>query len=318
MLLTLTAATGAMGASPANAGYPSKPIVLVVAGSASGGTDSLARILAHDLTRSLGQSVIVDNRAGAGGIIGAKYVANAAPDGYTFLLGHMALNAIVPALVKPQPFDALKAFVPVGMIGSSADVLVVRREAGIGSVQELVATASADTPLTYGSPGVGQAQHIAGFALAKASGANMQHVPYKGSAPALQDLIGGRIATMFVTPGAIVSYLKNQQLTPLAVTSPARSRFLPNVPTIAEAGFPAVERRGWFGLFAPAQTPAAVVQLVSQKLGEALATPATRAKIEQLYIEPASDASHTSFASVLKNDVVLWTDRVKQLGVTAE
>jgi tripartite-type tricarboxylate transporter receptor subunit TctC len=298
--------------------YPVKPIVLVVAGAASGGTDSLARILAHDLSQSLGQSVIVENRAGAGGLIGAKHVANAAPDGYTFLLGHMALNAIVPALVKPPPFTPLTAFVPVSMVGSSADVLVVRSETGIRTVQDLLSSGSQSAPLTYGSPGVGQAQHIAGFALAKASGVNMQHVPYKGSAPALQDLIGGRISTMFVTPGAIVPYLKSQQLSPLAVTSPSRSRFLPDVPTIAEVGFPAVQRSGWFGVFAPAKTPTAIVELLSQKLGEALANPATRSKIEQLYIEPAQDASQRTFAKVFQHDVSMWADRITQLGVTAE
>lgn len=298
--------------------YPSRPIALVVAGAPSGGTDAIARLLAHEFSKDLGQSVVVENRAGAGGIIGTKHVANSPPDGYTFLLGHIATNAIVPALIRPRPYDPIADFTPIGMVGSSADVLVVRTDSGVTNVKDLLATASEQKPVYYGSPGVGLPQHISGFALAKASGAHMQHVPYRGSGPALQDLVGGRLNTMFVTPGAVIPYLDSKELAPLAVTSPTRSRFLPDVPTIAEAGFPSVERTGWFGMFAPRDTPAPIVQKISTLLGETLAKPEVRAKLEGLYLEPATDTSAETFAKVVQRDAAKWEETIERLGVTAE
>lgn len=237
------------------ADYPVMPIRLVVAGPPAGGTDSIARIISAELSQSLGQSIIVENRAGAG---------------------------------------------------------------GINNLAELLAKGKALGGLTYGSPGVGLPQHIVGFALAKASGVSMQHVPYRGSAPAIVDLIGGQISMMFVTPGAAVPFLKSGQLRAIAVTSGERSRFFPDVPTMTELGFPSLEQTVWFGVFAPAGTPSGVVQALSTQIGRAIAKPPVRAKLEAMYLESAADSSSHAFASFVKSEVAKWSDVVQKLGVSAE
>ncbi|VTU30634.1 Argininosuccinate lyase [Variovorax sp. SRS16] len=298
--------------------YPSKPVVMVVAGPPAGGTDAIARVLSAELSQSLGQSIVVENRSGAGGIIGTKVVAQAAPDGYTLLIGQVATNAIVPALIKPRPYDPIGDFVPVSLVGTAPDLLVVSAKSGIHSLPELLARGRAGTPLTYASPGIGLPQHIAGFALAKASGVPMQHVPYRGSAPALTDLIGGQVSMMFVTPGAVVPFLKSGQLRAIAITSPQRSRFFPQVPTVAELGFPSVVESGWFGMFAPAGTPVPVIEQLSARIGQALARPQVREKLEAMYLEPSNDASPVKFAAFVKAEVGQWADVVDKLGVSAE
>lgn len=300
------------------ADYPVRSVVLVVAGPPAGGTDSIARIIAAELSQSLGQSMIVENRAGASGIIGTKAVASAAPDGHTLLMGHVATNAIVPALIKPRPYDPVGDFLAVAMVGMAPDLLVVSSKSGINSLAGLLAKGKASGGLTYGSPGVGLPQHIVGFALAKASGVPMQHVPYRGSAPAIIDLIGGQISMMFVTPGAAVPFLKSGQLKAIAITSGERSRFFPDVPTVTELGFPSLEQTVWFGVFAPAGTPGAVVQTLSTQIGRAIAKPQVRAKLEAMYLEQAADSSSHAFTSFVKSEVTKWADMVQKLGVTAE
>lgn len=297
--------------------WPAKPVSIVVAGTPGGGTDAIARIVANDLGGALKQSFVVDNRAGAGGIIGTKYVVAAAPDGYTLLMGHVATNAIVPALVKPKPYDPVGDFVPIGIVGTAPDLLVVSAKSGIHSVADLVAKAKTSA-VSYGSPGVGLPQHIAGFALAKAAAVPMQHVPYRGSAPAITDLIGGQITMMFVTPGAVVPFLKSGQLKALAVTSHERSRFFPDVLSIGELGFPSVEETGWFGLFAPAGTPATVVETLRSRLGQAVAKPENRAKFEAMYLETTLDPATGNFASFVQSESTRWAQVIQRLGVTAE
>jgi tripartite-type tricarboxylate transporter receptor subunit TctC len=313
-------AIGATSGAPAQAaGFPEKPVTIVVAGPPGGGTDAIARILGADIADSTRQPVLVENRAGAGGIIGSKYVAGAPADGYTLLMGHVATNAIVPAIIKPRPYDPVKDFVPVAMVGTAPDVLVVSASSGIKSVADLLARArTSGKPLTYGSPGVGLPQHIAGFAFAKASGVPMQHVPYRGSAPALTDLIGGQITMMFVTPGAVVPFLNSGKLRAIAVTSHERSRFFPDVPTMTELGFAAVEESGWFGLFAPAGTPQAVIDTLSGRVAAAIAKPEVHSRLEGLYVEPATDSSARTFAGFVQSEVVKWAGVVNRLGVTAE
>ncbi|WP_179107030.1 tripartite tricarboxylate transporter substrate binding protein [Variovorax sp. KK3] len=321
-VLSVFPALLAFGAAPTAAqppgDYPAKAVVMVVAGPPAGGTDAIARITAAELSQSLGQSVVVDNRAGAGGIIGTKLVAGSAPDGHTLLMGQVATNAIVPALIKPRPYDPVADFVPVALIGTAPDLLVVSAKSGIRTLDELISKGKAGAPLTYASPGVGLPQHIAGFALAKASGIPMQHVPYRGSAPAITDLIGGQVSMMFVTPGAAVPFLKSGQLKAIAVTSRERSRFFPQVPTVVELGYPSVEETGWFGVFAPAGTPPPVVQKLSSQIGQAVAKPQIREKLEAMYLEPSPDTSSAHFTGFVKGEVAKWADVVQKLGVSAE
>jgi tripartite-type tricarboxylate transporter receptor subunit TctC len=315
--LSLTAALLAVGAPVQANDWPARPVNIVVAGAPGGGTDAIARIVAVDLGKSLKQSFIVDNRSGAGGIIGTKYVATAAPDGYTLLMGHVATNAIVPALVKPRPYDPVGDFVAIGIVGTAPDLLVVTAKSGINSVAELVAKAKIG-PVSYGSPGVGLPQHIAGFALGKAMGVSMQHVPYRGSAPAIVDLLGGQITMMFVTPGAAVAYLKSGQLKALAVTSHERSRFFPDVPSVAELGYPSVEETGWFGLFAPALTPPAVADSLRRALAQAVNRADNRARFEALYLETAADPATRNFAAFVQSESTRWAQVIQRLGVTAD
>jgi tripartite-type tricarboxylate transporter receptor subunit TctC len=301
-----------------DAAYPTRPVMLVVAGPPAGGTDTIARIIAADLSQSLGQSVVVENRSGAGGIIGTRGVASAAPDGQTLLMGHVATHAIVPALIKPRPYDPIKDFVAVALVGTAPDLLVVSGKSDIHSFGELIAKGKAGVALTYASPGVGLPQHIAGFALAKASGISMQHVPYRGSAPALNDILGGQVSMMFVTPGAVVPFLKSGQLRAIAITSHERSRFFPSVPTVAELGFPSVEESGWFGVFAPAGTPPAIVQKLSTQIGQSIAKKQTRDRLEALYLEPSTDASSSFFGLFVRGEYAKWSELVQKLGVVAE
>jgi tripartite-type tricarboxylate transporter receptor subunit TctC len=301
------------------AGYPSQPVTIIVAGPPAGGTDSIARLLAADLTSHLKQSVVVDNKAGAGGIIGTKALLNAAPDGHTLLMGHVATNAIVPAVVKPKPYDPVADFTPVAMVGTAPELLVVSAQSGIKSLDELLTSGKNKADgLTYGSPGVGLPQHIAGFALAKATGVPMLHVPYRGSAPALVDLIGSRISMMFVTPGAAVPYLKSGQLRALAVTSQERSRFFPDVPTLVELGYPSLVQTGWFGVFAPGGTPDDVVETLRKAIAEAMSKAEIRAKMEAMFLEPPAESAAGSFASFVKAEATKWARIVAELGVTAE
>ncbi len=312
LLLALVTTAGPVHASD----FPSKPITIVVAGAPAGATDSIARALAADLTRQLGQSVIVDNRSGAGGIIGSKSVVNAAPDGYTLLLGHVSTNAIVPAVVKPRPYDPVADFTPVSLIGTSMSILVVPTKSGIGNLSELLALGkSRPEGLTYGSPGVGLSQHFAGMALAKATGVPMLHIPYRGSAPALVDVASGQISMMFVPPGAAVPYLKSGQIRALAVTSGTRSRFFPETPTMSELGVPQVEQLSWFGVFAPAGTPASLVDKLSANVGQSLQTPRTREILEGLSLELATDTSSASFDRFVRAEAAKWAADVKSLGM---
>ncbi len=315
--LTAAAAGTTTAQAPSNE-WPTRPVSIVVAGAPGGGTDAIARIVAADLGSSLKQSFVVENRAGAGGIIGTKHVVSAAADGHTLLMGHVATNAIVPALIKPRPYDPIGDFVPVGIVGTAPDLLVVSAKSGIRSLAELLAKAKASpTPLSYGSPGVGLPQHIAGFALSKAAGVPLLHVPYRGSAPALTDLLGGQIAMMFVTPGAAVPFLKSGQLKALAVTSRERSRFFPDVPTVVELGYPSVEETGWFGLFAPAATPPAIIDTLRARLREVVAKPENRQKFEAIYLETELDAATRNFPEFVRAESAKWADTITRLGVTA-
>jgi tripartite-type tricarboxylate transporter receptor subunit TctC len=308
---------GAHGALASD--FPKQPVTIIVAGPPAGGTDSIARTVAADLTRFLGRSVVVDNKAGAGGIIGTKALLNSAPDGYTLLMGHVATNAIVPAVVKPKPYDPVADFTPVALVGMAPEVLVVSAESGVKTLADLLALGRRKPDgLTYGSPGVGLPQHIAGFGLAKATGVPMLHVPYRGSAPALVDLIGNRISMMFVTPGAAVPYLKSGQLRALAVTSQERSRFFPDVPTLAELGHGSLVQTGWFGIFAPAGTPADVLKTLSEAIARSTSNPETRAKLESMFLEPTVDSTPESFAGFVREEAHRWAKVVKDLGVSAE
>jgi tripartite-type tricarboxylate transporter receptor subunit TctC len=258
----------------AQAAYPSKPVHIVVPFPPGGSTDLLARRLGEKLSVAWGQPVIVDNRAGAGGTVGADYVAKSAPDGYTLLMGVTGSNAISGALYPKLPYDVVKDFAPVSLVVSSPLVLVSRPGFEAKTVKELVAMSKAKPgSVSFGSPGNGTSMHLTGEMFKLAAHVSMLHIPYRGSAGALTDLMGGQIDTMFGDFLVVWPQIRSGKLAAIAVTSSQRHKMLPDVPTIAESGYPGFEALSWQGLFAPAATPPAIVAQLNREVNKALTSP---------------------------------------------
>jgi len=274
-------------AASAQHDYPNKPIRFIVPYPPGGSTDPQARMAAQKLTERWGQPVIVDNRGGANTIIGTDAVAKAPPDGYTILLGSNAL-ATSPALFPHLPYDTLKDFDPVATIAKSHNILVLNPSVPANTLQELIALAKAKPgQLNYASSGVGANVHLVGELFNIVAGTKMQHVPYKGSGPALSDLIGGQVQLSFQTPISVVAHIKSGKLKPIAVTGDKRLAALPQVPTFAEAGLPQYDPTlGWFGIVAPAGTPRVIIDKMSSAMAAILATPDTQEFLTKQGMEP--------------------------------
>jgi tripartite-type tricarboxylate transporter receptor subunit TctC len=300
----LVAAACANGASAQN--YPSKPVRLIVPYAAGGGVDILGRIVAAKLTESLGVQVIVDDRAGGGTIIGSEAVAKAPPDGYTLLFTNAALTAS-PALNEKLPFDPVKSFAPVAMVAGSYNVLIVHPSLPVKTVKDLVALAkSKPGQLNYASGGVGSAIHLAMELFASRANIDVVHIPYKGAGPALTDVLGGQVLTMFATPVAAMPYIKTGRLRPLGVSSLKRLAFLPDVPTIAESGYPGFEVNNWYGMLAPAGTPRELVTRLNTTVNALLAMPDVKERIGALGAEP-QPGTPEQFAQRVSKEVSGWT-----------
>ncbi|MFY9684748.1 MAG: tripartite tricarboxylate transporter substrate-binding protein [Pseudolabrys sp.] len=253
--LSCIALTGALGLARAD-DYPTRPITLIVPFPPGGSTTVMARNVADKMSAALGQQIVVDNRGGAGGTLGTRFVAKAAPDGYTILLSYTATMAIAPAMNANAGYDPARDFAPIGMIGFAPSVLLVHPSLPVHSVAELIRHAkAASSPLQYGSPGVGTVNHLAAEYLAAETGMTLQQVPYKGNGPAMSDLLGGHIPMMFVPIPVALGNIKAGTLRALAITSARRTSLLPDVPTVAENGVPDFEVALRYGLAAPAGTP---------------------------------------------------------------
>lgn len=298
--------------------FPTKPLRIIVAGPPAGTSDALARLVAADLPALLGQPVIVENRPGAAGIIGTRALVDAAPDGHTLLLGHVATNAIVPALYQPRPYDPVGDFTPISPVGIAPDVLVVPASNPARTLADLLAQGRKSGGLTYGSAGVGLPQHFFGYMLSKESDVPMRHVPYKGSAPALMDVLSGQVDTMFITSGAVASYVRGGQVRALAVATQERSPFFPQIPTVKEQGFPSVAQQTWFGLFAPPRTPSDVSDELSTAVGTVLARPAFRSRLESLFVQPAAPQKREAYTAFIHEEAARWADIVRKSGIKAE
>lgn len=298
--------------------FPVRPVRFIVPGPPAGASDYIARLVAQKLSERWSQPVAVENMAGGSGIIGTLALKNSAPDGYTIGLGHLGTHGIVPNLHNPPPYDVLRDFAPVTLMGNTWDVLVVPRRVQAKSVSELMSMAR-ERPdvLTYGSIGIGQPQHLEGYLLTRSAGVTMTHVPYKGSSPAITDLLGERITMMFASAGAIVPYLKDGRLRALAITAPKRSSILPDVPTFAEIGMPNLELITWVGVFAPAKTPPQVVAKISGDIINILSLPDVRSKLALQFFDPMGSTSE-QFSVFLKTEVPRWKAIVKESGVRAE
>lgn len=297
--------------------WPTKPISLVVTYPAGGGADTMARLIAPKLGEALGQPVIIENKPGASGQIGASAVAKAAPDGYTLMLDASSF-AVNPALFAKLPYDSDKAFKPIGVIALFPNVLLVNPGVAATSVKELVALAKAKrNAISYASSGNGSAQHLAGAMFESAAGVDMLHVPYKGGAPALNDVIGGQVPVFFGNLASTLQHVQAGKLKPLAVTSAKRSAILPNVPTMAEAGVAGYEVYEWNVLFAPASTPDAVIAKLAAALQKTLDSPDVKARIAQLGGE-IQTAKPDAAQQFVRQQTTLWAKVVKERGISLD
>jgi tripartite-type tricarboxylate transporter receptor subunit TctC len=313
----LALATGALAVpGTAAAAYPDKPIRLIVPFPPGGATDVIGRVMAMRLTTALGQSVIVDNRGGASGNIGADAVAKAAPDGYTLLLGAVTSHSINATLEKATiKYNFEKDLVPVAIVGSVPLVFVVHPSVPVKTLKELIAYAkSKPGELSFASSGAGGPQRLAGEMFKRAAGVDMMHVPYKGSGPAMTDLIGGQVLTMVETVPAALPHIKAGKLRPLAVTTAQRISMLPDVPTAGEAGLPGFEVGSLFGILAPAGTPREIVARLNTEVLKLLALPEVK---EQLLAQGAYAMSTTpeQAAARIHQEVEMWAGVIREANV---
>jgi tripartite-type tricarboxylate transporter receptor subunit TctC len=313
---TLLAASLASGAAMAQ-GWPSKPITLIVPFATGGTTDVLARSVGQELSKSLGQPVIVDNRPGAGATMGADFVARAKPDGYTLLIGAVH-HTIATSVYKKLTYDFQKDFAPVTLLALVPNVLVVSPGLPAKNVQELVALAKASPgKYTYGSNGTGTGQHLIGAQFEAQAGVQLLHVPYKGSAPLTTDLLGNQINMSFDTIPPVISHIKAGKLRPLAVTTIKRSPALPEVPTLDEAGLKGFNLGTWFGVLAPVATPRETVDRLNAEIVKIVQAPAFRKKMEELGAEPIG-SSTAQMATQIKDDTEKFAKLVKDAKVTID
>ncbi|MCC6532367.1 MAG: tripartite tricarboxylate transporter substrate binding protein [Burkholderiales bacterium] len=303
------------GTAAAQPAYPTKPIRLVVTSPPGGSQDFLARLLGQALAPVLGQPVLVDNRTGASGIIGIDFVARAAPDGYTLLLGGGGPMTIVPALRAKVPFDPVRDFAPIGLVAAGSFALAVHPSVPARNVKELVALAKArPRALNYASSGAGASPHIAAELLQLSTGIELVHVPYKGVGPALSDLIGGQTDLMFADVHLVVPHARSGRLRVLAVTSRERSILIPDMPTMTEAGVSGYAIGNWFGVLAPAATAPEIVGRLNAEIGKILASASLRERFAAHGIEPRPGTPE-QFAAHIRSELEKWRKLAKAANI---
>jgi len=302
--------------SHAQDNFPNKPVKILVPQTPGGASDTLARIVALKLSEKWGQPVVVENRAGAGGNVGMEVVANSPADGYTLLMSYVGTHAINGALYKKLPFDSEKDFAPVATLATLPFVAVSKSDAPFKTISELVAAAKKGR-LTYGSAGNGSVNHLLGEMFNAAAGVKLMHIPYRGAAPAMQDLMGGRIDVVFTSLPSVSGAIKQGTLQPIAVTSAKRAASFADIPTIAEAGFKDFDVNPWFGLFAPAKVPPEVIRKINADVNELLKS---RDVIDRFSAQGAEPylTDPQQFATVLKADILKWGQVVKASGANVD
>ena len=302
--------------APAAAEYPDRPVRLIIPFPPGGSNDVVGRLVANQLSEKLGHKVFVDNRGGAGGVLGTEAAAAAAPDGYTLLIVSIA-HAVNPALYKLN-YDPIKSFTPVSILATGPNVLAVNPELPVNNVKELVALAKQKPgELDYASAGVGSFQHLGGELFKLTAGVNLQHVPYKGGGPAMQDVIAGHVKIMFSSLVQTTPFIQSGQLRALGVGGTKRNPILPDVPTIAEAGVPGYEANNWWGIMAPAGTPKEIVDRLYRDIQATLKSPELTAAFDR---EGASAVTMSSedFAKYIENEIVKWGRVVKEGNIKAQ
>ena len=298
--------------------YPNKPIKIIVPFAPGGATDLIARAVGQKLTESMGQPVIVENRTGASGMLGADLVAKAAPDGYTLLMASTAEIAINPSLYEKMAYDPVKDLAPVTLAGITPLILVVNPNTPAKSVQELVAQAkSKPGSVSFASAGNGSVQHLSGELLKTITKADMTHVPYKGAAPALVDVLGGQVTMFFSGMPPAMPHVKSGKLKPIAVTTPKRSPAAPDVPTMAEAGIQGFDISNWFGVFAPAGTPEDVLNKLNAEIVKALALPDVKERLASQGAETVGN-TRAQFAAFVAAETAKYAKLIKESGAKAD
>ncbi|HUQ27175.1 MAG TPA: tripartite tricarboxylate transporter substrate binding protein [Usitatibacter sp.] len=297
--------------------YPNKSVKIIVAFTAGGTTDIMARSLAQRLTERYKQPFVIENRPGAGGNIGTEAAVRAAPDGYTLIVNSVGPMAVNPTLYKSLPYNPLTDLVPIAQISDVPNVLVVHPSLKVKTVQELVAYAKANPgKMNYASTGIGTSSHLAGYMLASRGGFEAAHVPYKG-AEALRDLLTGRVQFMFATIPSVIAHIKAGNLVAVAVSSSARSRSLPDVPTVADSGFPGFEAGSWFGVFAPKGTPPAIVAELNRATNEFIAERQVQARMIEEGADPAGGTPE-QFGAFVRKEFEKWRTVVRESGAVVE
>ena len=316
VLLLLTCAAPAGAAQPA--GYPARPVRLVVPFAPGGSTDTLARTIGQKLGESLGQQVIADNRPSANGAVGMEIVAHAAPDGYTLLLGYIANLAIARSLYARLPYDPVNDYAPITQIASSPNILVVHPSVPAKNLPELIAAVKARPGhYSFASAGVASVGHLTGEYLNSIAGIDLQHVPYKGSGQAVIDLVAGHVPVMFSGFSSALPHVKAGRLRAIATTGAQRSPAAPDVPTVAEQGFPGFEATAWYGVLAPARTPPAIVGRLHDEIVRALKLPDVQERLGAVGFELVGSRPD-EFAAYMKSETLKWAKVVKASGARAE
>jgi tripartite-type tricarboxylate transporter receptor subunit TctC len=309
---------GAAASAHAQASYPTKPIRLIVPFPPGGGTDILSRLVASKLTETLGWQIVVDNRGGAGGAVGLQAAAQATPDGYTMVMGQTSNLAIGPALYAKLPYDPIRDFVPVSLVSASPIALVVAATSPYRSLADLVSAARAKPgQLTFASPGSGTVAHLSGELFQRAAGLKLIHVPYKGAAQALPDLIGGRVDLFASSLETAIPHMKAGTIRALALTAPERVAAAPDVPTVAESGYKGFQATSWFGILVPRGTPAAIVNRLTAELTKVLQLPEVKERLAATGGLPVKTGPK-EFSALLASEVQKWSRIVKESGAKAD
>jgi tripartite-type tricarboxylate transporter receptor subunit TctC len=304
-------------AQPAAAAYPAKPIHIVVTFSTGGAPDILARLIGERLQANWGQPVIVDNKPGAGGNTGADSVAKAPPDGHTIVVGTVGTHSSNGALYSKMPYDMVKDFSPVTLLATTPNMLVVNNDVPARTLQDFIALGKRDGKMTFASSGAGTSIHVSGELFKTMTGIDMQHIPYKGRATAIPDLLGGRVTMMFDNMPSSLPLVREGKLRALGVTSAARSPAAPEIPTIAEQGLPGFEAVSWFALFAPANTPRPVIDKLQAEVKKILLSPEVGKRLSDIGLEPVG-STPDELAAYQRTEIVKWAKVVKDSGAKVE
>ena len=313
---TLAAFALALAAAGASAQpYPSKPIRVVVPNPAGGYYDVIARAVGQRVGESIGQPMVVENRVGAGGSLGTEFTAKSPPDGYTIMVGGIGPHGIAPSLYANLPYDPVKDFAPIILVATTPNILVVHPSSPVKSVQELVAAARQKPGgLSYASNGNGTSQHLSAEMLAKTMGLKLNHVPFKGSAPAVTAMLGGQVDFAFAVAPDALAHVKAGKLRAIGVTGAKRAAPLPDVPTLAEAGVPGYEATAWFGYLAPAGTPREIIDRLNAEIAKALESPDVRERLAPGGLSELPGGTPERFGAFIKTEIAKWSKVVKESG----